>query len=161
MIQILISSKLAGEYGLEVLIESLWYGCLIQAGVACPLHLCLVNVSVAVSDGGDEDLVGELPRLDQGDHLGTQILHQTLACLEEDALGARSKEPIFIVGRCVTRLQLGQGVQAQQVLQVLLDAIALDLSGFRPCAEQSEHDEEHVSLCHGDDVHRVERVVAL
>jgi len=77
-------SQLASEYGLHVFLEALGYWALVEPAVAGPLELGLVDVAVRVADCTHQQVVREVPRLDQGDHLGTELGEDLLLGIEKE-----------------------------------------------------------------------------
>ena len=69
-------------------------------------------------------LVRDLPRLNQGNHLGSDVLHQALGGLKQDSLSPRSEITILIVCRDISTLELGECEQFQKVHYVLTDSVA-------------------------------------
>ena len=71
-------------------------------------------------------LVRDLPRLNQGNHLGSDVLHQALGGLKQDSLSPWSEITILIVCRDISTLKLGKREELQKIHHVLTDSVAIN-----------------------------------
>ena len=71
----ILYSKFALENRLNIFFEALGNGCFVKARVLGPLELGFVDVTVGVTNGGDDHLVSNTKGFNKWDHLWSNGLY--------------------------------------------------------------------------------------